>query len=264
MAILNIQPIQIGLVGVRPGMWSIRTNNTVSDILVSGYLTAAFKEGFSFNDGDLAAVITTATPSSSNVSSGWYQINNSNGVVSLSASSQPGDVTLPTIANHLAVYTNTTGGLSEDAAIAINGGSVQAGLSGTAGTLISYPATASKGNLQLAAVANTGNTNVVISNTAHGQATTYSIPDIQQANGNIVVSQGPVRMKSVLSAAAAGGAAAQSFTDAFCASTSVVIGNWVTQANPASVLTIVPGTGSFVVTSSANAGAGTFSYIILS
>lgn len=69
-------------------------------------------------------------------------------------------------------------------------------------------------------------------------------------------------MKSVAGAAAAGGAAAQSFTDAFCTSGSVVIGNWVTQANPASVLKIVPGNGSFVVTSSANAGVGTFSYII--
>jgi len=69
-------------------------------------------------------------------------------------------------------------------------------------------------------------------------------------------------MKSVAGAAAAGGAAAQSFTDAFCTSGSVVIGNWKTQANAASVLKIVPGNGSFVVTSSADAGAGTFSYII--
>jgi hypothetical protein len=69
-------------------------------------------------------------------------------------------------------------------------------------------------------------------------------------------------MKAVDAAAAAGGAAAQSFTDTFCTSTSVVIGNWVTQANPVEVLKIVPGNGSFVVTSSGDAGAGTFSYII--
>lgn len=71
-----------------------------------------------------------------------------------------------------------------------------------------------------------------------------------------------VAFKSVAGAAAAGGAAAQSFTDAFCTSASCVVGNWNTQANAASVLKIVPGNGSFVVTSSADAGVGTFNYII--
>ena len=55
----------------------------------------------------------------------------------------------------------------------------------------------------------------------------------------------------------------QSFTDTFCTATSVVIGNWVTQTNPAEVVKIVPGVGSFVVTSTADVGAGTFSYIIM-
>lgn len=71
-----------------------------------------------------------------------------------------------------------------------------------------------------------------------------------------------ITLKSVAGAAAAGGAAAQSFTDAFCTTGSNVIGNWNTQANAASVLKIVPGNGSFVVTSSADAGVGTFNYII--
>lgn len=91
----------------------------------------------------------------------------------------------------------------------------------------------------------------------------YTLADLTTLNLNplapLVVSSS---QKSVAKAAAAGGAAAQSFTDAFCTTASVVIGNWVTQANAASVLTIVPGNGSFVVTSSANAGVGTFSYTI--
>ena len=45
-------------------------------------------------------------------------------------------------------------------------------------------------------------------------------------------------------------------------SASCVVGNWNTQTNAASVLKIVPGNGSFVVTSSADAGVGTFNYII--
>jgi hypothetical protein len=86
--------------------------------------------------------------------------------------------------------------------------------------------------------------------------------DIGAATGGLVVATSAIRMKSVAAAAAAGGNAAQSFTDDFCTSGSVVIGNWVTQTTPAEVIKIVPGNGSFVVTSTGDAGSGTFSYII--
>lgn len=99
-----------------------------------------------------------------------------NGVVTLSLDAGSG-IVLPTIANHIATYTNTSGGLSEDPATAISGGNIQAGLSGTAGTLASFPATASKGSLVLKAVANTGNTLTTVSNAAMGQASVVSIPD---------------------------------------------------------------------------------------
>lgn len=188
MSILNIQPIQIGLVGVRPGLWCLTTNNTVGEVLATGYLTKVYSEGYSFKDGDLAAVITAATPSSADVSSGWYQINNNAGVWSLTTGTGPGNVVLPTIANHLAVYTNVTGGLGEDAATAINGGNIQAGVSGTAGTLTSFPGTAAKGSLIVQAVANTGNTTVTLQNALHGQASTYTIPDSGLTNANVIVS----------------------------------------------------------------------------
>ena len=78
----------------------------------------------------------------------------------------------------------------------------------------------------------------------------------------IVVATSAIRMKAVAAAAAAGGNAAQSFTDTFCTTGSVVIGNWVTQTTPQEVVKIVPGNGSFIVTSTGDAGSGTFSYII--
>lgn len=147
-------------------------------------------------------------------------------------------------------------------AITSTAGNITSGSSGDAGTFISFPATAANGTLILAA-ANAGAAfNTTISNGAMTQSTVYTLPDILAATGGIVVSTAAVRMKSVQAAVAAGGAAAQSFTDTFCTTASVVIGNWVTQANAASVLTIVPGNGSFVVTSTADAGAGTFSYVI--
>lgn len=170
--------------------------------------------------------------------------------------------TSPTIANHIAVFSNTSGNLGEDASTAINGGSLQAGLSGTAGTLISFPATATNGSLIVAATNAGGAFNTTISNGTMGQSTVYSMGDIGASTGGLVVATTAIRMKSVAGAAAAGGAAAQSFSDAFCTSGSNVVGNWNTQANAVSVLKIVPGNGSFVVTSSGDAGVGTFNYII--
>ncbi len=69
--------------------------------------------------------------------------------VSLIEINAPGDVVLPTIANHIIVSTNVNGALANLTGTAINNGSIQAGLSGTAGTLISYPATGGKGSLHV-------------------------------------------------------------------------------------------------------------------
>lgn len=71
-----------------------------------------------------------------------------------------------------------------------------------------------------------------------------------------------IAFKSVAGAAAAGGAATQSFTDAFCTTGSCIVGNWNTQTSAGYVIKIVPGNGSFVVTSNTDIGVGTFNYII--
>ncbi len=263
MSIVNIQSIQTGLVGVLPSLAYIETTDPLATALTTGYLTKEVSNGMSFNLPCIAALSTMET-STSTPRIGWFSVVNSGSVWSLVSASSPaaGVVTLPTIANHIGIYTDVAGSLGEDAATAINGGNIQAGLSGTAGYLASFPATASKGSLRVTAVANTGDTLVTISNAAHGQATVYSIGDIGASTGGLVCATTNARLKVVAAAAAAGGAAAQSFTDAFCTTGSVVVGNWVSQANAASVLKIVPGTGSFVVTSSADAGVGTFSYTI--
>jgi hypothetical protein len=180
-------------------------------------------------------------------------------------------------ANAIAVFSDTAGNIKAQTTTATLGfgltaatgnitataGNLIAGSSGNAGTVSSFPATAANGSLILAAVNAGGAFNTTISNGTMGQSTVYTIGDIGAATGGIPVSTGAVRMKSVAGAAAAGGAAAQSFTDAFCTAGSNVIGNWNTQANAASVLKIVPGNGSFVVTSSADAGVGTFNYVIM-
>lgn len=93
------------------------------------------------------------------------------------------------LANHIACFADTSGTINDDSATAINGGNIQAGLSGTAGYLASFPATGSKGSLRVVAVANINDDIVSVSNAAHGQASVYSIPDGGQSTANLITSE---------------------------------------------------------------------------
>lgn len=246
-----------------PGLIYILTDDTYAEVTATGYLTNVKSLGNSFSNNQMALVYTTDEgPVWLKVVITYSGASVLNTVVSLVQISSPGDVTLPTIANNIIVSTDTVGTLGNTTGTAINRGSIQAGLSGDAGTLISYPTSAANGSLIISARDAGGAFNTTIRNSVMGQSTVYSMGDIGAATGGLVVATAAIRVKSVHEAAAAGGSAAQSFTDAFVTSGSVIVGNWVTQATPASVLKIVPGTGSFVVTSTADAGVGTFSYIV--
>lgn len=168
------------------------------------------------------------------------------------------------VVNHIAKFVDTAGTVDDTAGAAINSGNIQAGLSGTAGSLISFPAAAANGSLILAAVGNAGNFNATVSSVSTlGQSTVYTIPDILAATGDIVVSTGAVRMKMVADAVVAGGAAANTVTDAFCTAASVVLAFYQTQTNPAVIQVIVPGAGSFSVVSDIDPGSSTLNYLIL-
>ena len=91
------------------------------------------------------------------------------------------------VANHIAKFVDTTGTVDDTAGVAINSGDIQAGLSGTAGKLISYPATGAKGSLQVVGVENTGDTVTTLSNDAMGQASTINIPDPANAIGQFLI-----------------------------------------------------------------------------
>jgi hypothetical protein len=191
MSILQITPLQVGLTDVYPHVIYINTNNTLAQVTTTGYLNsyAALNPGL-LHDGDMALIVTRTSASSSDVDSGFLQVNFSSGNWNLIQTNSPGSVVLPTIANHIATYTNTTGGLSEDPTTAISSGNIQAGLSGTAGYVSSFPSTAARGSLRLQGVANTGDTLVTISNAAMGQATVVSIPDPGVATATFVLSHG--------------------------------------------------------------------------
>ncbi len=95
------------------------------------------------------------------------------------------------VANHIALFQDTAGTIDDAAATAINNGSIQAGLSGVAGTLISYPAVAANGHMIVAAVGNAGNFNATLSSVSSlGQSSVYTLPDPGAATANILLDAG--------------------------------------------------------------------------
>lgn len=287
MALGAITEYTPGFVDTMPVVIQIQTTDTYATVTTAGYLNPAVKLGTVFSNNQMALVNTTDDGPV------WLQVSVSGGNVSLVQPVGPGDVTLPTIANHLIVSTNTSGALANLTGTAINNGSLQAGLSGTAGSLISFPSTASKGSLRLTAVANTGDTITTISNAAMGQASVISIPDPAAAtadfliapaalvNGNLISASGTaglaadsgvavtnVQLKSGIKAVQAtglggSGAGPLTITQAACTSSSIIVCQVVTSSNPCYVEAITAGSGSFTVTMSADPGATlTLNYIL--
>lgn len=254
-----------------PNIVRIVTTDTLATITTAGYLTAQAATIALINHGAFEWVATDYVLISYSGGIGFFTVDLTTEAFvagalipgSLSNTLPSGDIFVGSAGN---VATGVA--MSGDATMANTGAltldpTLQLGASGTASSLTMFPPTAANGTLVVLPVDAGGAFNTTISNGTMGQSTVYTIPDIGAATGDVVVSTAAVRMKSVAGAAAAGGAAAQSFTDAFCTAGSNVIGNWNTQTNAASVLKIVPGNGSFVVTSSADAGVGTFNYVIM-
>lgn len=288
MTVLSFQVNYAGQAGVFPSEIAIQTNSTLAQVTAVGYLDHMFAENVPLRNGMMALVSTKPTPSSKTVQTSWLNVVNASNHWSLTATAvSPSSVTLPTIANHMAVFTDVAGSLSEDAATAINGGNIQAGLSGTAGYLASFPSAASKGSFRVAAVANTGDTLVTLSNVAHGQATVYSIPDAGNALGRVLVGAGATpfvtgrllvssgtgglvadagaSVKAQTTAAYGGGGTSNAFTATGLTASSIVTAAILTSTNLVSIVKVVPGTNILTVTFSADPGANTtLNYIAFS
>jgi hypothetical protein len=296
MPILNVHKVEVGVAGVQPGTAMVLTDDTIAEITTAGYLNGIQQGGAALSDVTCCLVSTKTSPSASSSQIGWYDVSYDTSTKnwSLSPLGEPGSVTLPTVASHLAVFSNATGALVSDASDAINSGNIQAGLSGTAGVLKSYPSTSAKGFLELAAVANTGDTSVILSNAAHGQASVYSIPDCADAVGRVLVgatatpfttshllassgtgglvgdsgiATSAVQLSANIKAATTGniggaGAGPITVTVAGLTAASVVVATIEASSNAVSVVKATAGSGNFDVTFSADPGAScTLNYV---
>ena len=148
----------------------IETNDAVATVLVAGYLNKSHTVfQFPYNNNQMALVYTTDNGGQTQ----WLTIHVSGSTYSLVAPTADGVVALPTVANQITYSTNTGGALASLglATALFNAGNISAGISGTAGSLFSFPLTAANGKLGLTAVANVGNFTTTISSvTGLGQA----------------------------------------------------------------------------------------------
>ncbi len=166
------------------------TTSTLAQASTTGYILAQDANIVALNNGPFQWLSTDFVLLAA--SDGWLLANISSDFESLIPAVFTTAVTgLPVVVGHIAVFSSTGGNIGEDAATAINGGNLQAGLSGTAGTVSSFPAAATSGHLALAAVTNSsGDFTVTISNAAAtGQSQVISIPDSGASTANFIISK---------------------------------------------------------------------------
>lgn len=259
-----------GQVGVNPRLGRVLAlASNFAQVTAAGFLNPAQKAG----EGAILPTDFFAVTYQGGF--GWFSPSISAGVITLVPIGPA--VAVPTIANHIAVYKNTDGALGEDAATAINGGNIQAGLSGTAGALESFPATAATGSFVVQAASNAGNTVTTLTNASMGQATVITIPDPASATANDVISAAALvnnnlvkasgtaglvadagaRIISNTTAAFGGGSTTNTFTatglTATCHGTAVIRAS----TNSVSITKALPGTNTLAITFSADPGAAT-------
>lgn len=249
----------------------------------------------------------------------------SNGTITLASWANPGDVLLPVVSGdfanfngtsgqiydagylpsnaaktvvvmagsavqttYIAKFVDITGTIDDTASIAINAGSIQAGLSGTLGSFIAYPTTAANGTFIWAAVGNTGNFNATFSPVSTlGQSSVYTAPDPASAtarflvgatatpfvSGNFPVASGTgglmvdsgvaatnIQNKTNIKAGTTGniggaGAGPLTITVAGLTTSSVVVASIATSSNTVAVAKAVAGTGNFNILFTADPGA---------
>jgi len=177
-----------GMSGVNPRRIQIVTTDNLATMTTAGWLNPVLlNEGQSLLPTDILDVIYSYVPATNSGTYGEFLPSIVNGVVTLAQDISGGNVVLPVISGHIATFSGTAGAIKDSANPAINAGSIQAGLSGTAGFFTSFPGTAANGSFVFKAINNSHNFASTISNSAVTQATTYTLPDPAGATGNIAV-----------------------------------------------------------------------------
>ncbi len=166
-------------------------SDAVATVTTAGYLnSASIQAGIPLSNADVIMALTSFNTTTQTGTFGIFTVNiaSATGQITLTTWANPGDVVTPTTANYLAHFTNTTGTISSAAGNVTQPGNIAAGLSGTAGTLASFPATAANGSFIISALNAGGAFNTTLRNSVMGQSSVISIPDPGAATANLLLS----------------------------------------------------------------------------
>lgn len=179
----TVQSTQMNTTSQPASLIFINTTDDSDTVTTAGYLNQSKQLYGNVYINDALAIVYTTDKGQSP-----YQISISGQDISLIPEINPGSVDLPVTANHIACFTDTAGTIGDDVTTAINAGNIQAGVSGTQGTFVSYPATAGKGTFIVAATDSTSAYNTTLTNNALGQTTVFHLPDPSASAAGVLVS----------------------------------------------------------------------------
>lgn len=246
--------------GDNPRRVKVITTDNLSTVTTAGYLTNAALQGYTILPTDVIDMIYSY---SAVTNTGTYEVftpSISNGVVTLVIWANAGDVLLPVVSGDVAIFNGTTGQIKDSSVAFSNATDTVAPLFHGTATVGDF-VTVNNANKTIqdsgAAPSAASQAFVVMS---PGSLTSGHLAKFSDVNGTLA-DQG-FQIKSVAQAAVAGGAAAQTVTDSFCTSASMVVCTWNDTTNAVSIQKAVAGNGSFVVTSSGDPGASHLNYII--
>jgi hypothetical protein len=260
----TILPAQVGIV---PQMKRMVTTDNLATITAAGYLNSVDLQSNPIQASDVLDVLYSFNQQTNSGTFGIFTVSISNGVITLNQWANPGDVLLPVVSGDFAVFNGTSGQIKD---------------SGSAPSAAAQPfVVTSPGSLTTNHIAQFSDANGTLKDggvlgTAAAKAAsdntkaTLASVSATVVSGNLakfadtagtVADQG-IAFKSVAQAAVAGGAAAQTVTDAFCTSAACVVATWNDTTNAVSIQKVAAGNGSFVVTSSADPGASHLNYFI--
>ncbi len=230
MAIIQFNLLTPGLVGVAPRRVEMVVTDNLAAVTTAGYLNrnGNVLQGFSFYPTDVIDMIYSYVASTNSGTYEVFTPSiASNGTITLAAWVDLGNVVLPvvsndfanfsgttgliadagyspsdatktkvvmagsaTVANNIAHFIDITGTIDDTAANVTNLGNISAGASGTAGNLVSFPATNANGSLIVSALNAGGAFNTTVRNSTMGQSSVISIPDPGAATANFLLDTG--------------------------------------------------------------------------
>lgn len=229
MSILQLAAIKIGQTGLQPNSFKMLTTDSLATITTAGYLKQG-TAGQSFLKNDVIETIYNYGLSNATNIELTVSIDTL-GVITLGVSSLPGSITVTgsVTSGHVATFASSS--------------SIQDG--GAFGTAASKSAS--------------DNTKATLASVSGSTITGHLLTAADTAG---TVNDAGLSIKSFARAPYAGGSATAVFTDAACTNSSNIVASWATQTNPASILTVTEGVGSFTVVSTADPGVSKLNYIL--